>query len=351
MLVEKNTYRIILEDNKVWRKDLLTMYLYDCANQDRTAVIDSFLEGSCCDANGLYRLLDAFCERTGYDPGKITIRTANLVEHHDRYNIIRVPQYWYEVDKINKWLEGKHINNGTNPGYHFGNFIGRANWSRLWIASLLASKFADSTLQTFNSGMRSHYVIKEHTCDYLGLEDLVKHECDILPQVIEFLQTCPRVIPDDIEFIKTVKSFIPQPGYYPIQHPANLNILKEYHKIFVDIVCETRVTGNCFFVTEKTWRCIIARRPFIVMGSQYFLQNLKRLGFKTFDQYWDEGYDEYAPKDRVKHIETVLETISTWPVDVLHQKLELMQSILDHNYQVFTNLNYQKIKQVFCNNN
>ena len=347
MSVEKNTYHQIVEDNKIWRKDLLTMYLYDCARTDRDAVIDFFLEGSCCHANGMYRLLDAFCQHTGYHPSRITIKTANLIEQHNSYNIIRVPQYWYEVDKINAWLEGKTVDTGTHPVYHFGNFIGRANWSRVWIASLLNAKFADTTLQTFNSGLRSHYIVKEHTYDYLGLEDLVKQECDILPKVIEFLNTCPRVIPEDIEYIKTVKPYIPQPDYYPIQHPANLNILKEYHKIFVDVVCETRVTGNCFFVTEKTWRCIVARRPFVVMGSQYFLQNLKQLGFLTFNDFWDEGYDDYDPKDRIKHIEQVLTTISQWPVDTLHEKLQQMQHILDHNYARFVELDYQKIKQVF----
>ena len=347
MSVEKNTYHQIVEDNKIWRKDLLTMYLYDCATADCDVVIDFCLEGSCCHANGMYRLLDAFCEHTGYDPNRITIKTANLIEHHDKYNIIRVPQYWYEVDRINVWLAGKTIDTGTRPVYHFGNFIGRANWSRVWIASLFASKFANTTLQTFNSGLRSHYIVKEHTCDYLGLEDLIKQECDILPEVIEFLNTCPRVIPEDIEYIKTVKPYIPQPEYYPIQHPANLNILKEYHKIFVDVVCETRVTGDVFFVTEKTWRCIVARRPFIIVGSQHFLTNLKRLGFKTFDNWWDEGYDDYSPKDRIKEIEKILETISKWSVDDLHATLEEMKSVLDHNYEIFQSLTYQKIKDVF----
>jgi len=347
MSVEKNTYHQIVEDNKIWRKDLLTMYLYDCATADCDAVIDFCLEGSCCHANGMYRLLDAFCEHTGYSPSRITIKTANLIEQHAKYNIIRVPQYWYEVDRINAWLAGKTVDTGTHPVYHFGNFIGRANWSRIWIASLLNAKFAHTTLQTFNSGLRSHYIVKEHTCDYLGLEDLIKQECNILPEVIEFLNTCPRVIPEDIEYIKTVKPYIPQPGYYPIQHPANLNILKEYHKIFVDVVCETRVTGNVFFVTEKTWRCIVARRPFIIVGSQHFLTNLKRLGFKTFNNWWDEGYDDYSPKDRIKHIEQVLTTISQWPVETLNKKLQQMQHILDHNYAQFVKLDYQKIKKIF----
>jgi hypothetical protein len=348
MLVEKNSYHLILEDLKIWRKDLLVMYLYECFIHNKNIVIDSYLEGSCCRTNGLYRVLDEFCNKTKFPSNRITIRTANLVEFHHEYNIVRIPEYWYEVKKIQQWLLDKKLTTSNNSKKHFGNFIGRSSWYRIWIASLLNSKYKDKTVQTFNSGLQSQYIVKnDGRYDYLGLEELVRYGCNILPQVIEFLQTCPRVIPDDIEYIKTVKSYIPQTDYYPIQHPANLNILNQYPDIFVDIVCETRVLGNVFFVTEKTWRCIVAKRPFIIVGSQFFLQNLKKLGFKTFNEFWDEGYDEYPSGYRIKEIEKLLSTIAEWPVQKLVKILEEMQSILDHNYNIFQELTYQKIAETF----
>lgn len=348
MSVEKNSYHLILEDAKIWSKDLLVMYLYDCLTNNRNAVIDSHLEGSCCQSNGLYRVLDEFCTRTGYMPNRITIRTANLIERHDKYNIVQVPEYWYEVKEIQQWMRGKNLSTSNTPQKHFGNFIGRSNWYRVWIAALLDHCYKDKTVQTFNSSLGSHYIVKnDGTCDYLGLEDLVRHECNILSQAINFLQSCPRIIEDDIEYIKTVKSYIPQPDYYPIQHPANLNILLEYPNIFVDIVCETRITGNVFFVTEKTWRCILSRRPFIIVGSQNFLKNLKKLGFKTFNDFWDEGYDEYPPTQRILEIEVLLNELANKSMDELHQMLHNMQPILEHNYKTFKNLNYQTIKEAF----
>lgn len=348
MSAEKNSYHLIVDDSKIWCKDLLAMYLYDCLFKNIDAVIDTRLEASCSYSNGLYRMLDEFCSRSGYAPNRITIRTGNLVERHNRYNIVCMPEYWYEVEEIQKWAQGKNFITTNTPNKHFGNFIGRASWYRLWIAALLDSQYKDKTVQTFNSGIRSRYTIKnDGVYDYLGLEELVRYKCNILPQVIEFLQSCPRTINEDIEYIRTVKPYIPQPDYYPIQHPANLNILKEYPNIFVDVVCETRITGNVFFVTEKTWRCILARRPFIIVGSQFFLQNLKRLGFKTFNNFWDEGYDEYPPTQRIMEIEKVFCNIASWDVSLLRQKLIDMSDILEHNYQVFTNLTYQKIQETF----
>jgi hypothetical protein len=321
------------------------MYLYDCYINNTNAVIDSHLEGSCCYANGLYRTLDEFCARTGYAPERITVRTANLVEQHGRYNIVCVPEYWYEVREIQKWAAGKDLYTTNSPTKHFGNFIGRANWYRIWIAALLNLKYSNKTSQTFNSGLRSRYIVKDDGAyDYLGLEELVRHGCNIFPEVIEFLQSCPKVINDDIDYIKTVKPYISQPGYYPIQHPANLNILKQYPYIFVDVVCETRITGNVFFVTEKTWRCILARRPFIVVGSQFFLQNLKRLGFETFNDFWDEGYDEYPPEQRINEIEKLLHHIAQWDIKTCRAKLNEMKHTLDYNYNRFMTLTYKDIK-------
>ena len=349
MLVGENMYHQIVEDNKLWRKDLLVMYLYDCLINDTDIIIDFCLEGSCCRTNGLYRILDTFCSKTYYDPARITIKTANVIEHHNVYQIEVVPEYWYEVNEIQIWLKDHPLITTNTPQYHFGNFIGRATWYRIWIASLLNSRYCRISLQTFNSSIRSCYIVKdEGTYDYLGLEELiVKYKCNILPEVIEFLKSCPRTIKEDLEYIKTVIPYIPQVEYYPIQHPANLNILKEYPDIFVDIVCETRVLGDIFFVTEKTWRCILARRPFIIVGSQHFLQNLKKLGFCTFNEYWDEGYDEYPIGQRIQEIEKLLETISKWPVEKLHLKLEEMQELLDHNYNTFINLTYDKIEKIF----
>ena len=194
---------------------------------------------------------------------------------------------------------------------------------------------------------RSYIVKDDGAYDHIGLEELASYGCDILPKVIEFLQGCPRVIAEDQEYIRQVRPYIPQPDYLPIQHPANLNIIKEYPRIFVDIVCETRVTGNVFFVTEKTWRCILAQRPFIIVGSQYFLQRLRRLGFRTFIDFWDEGYDEYEPGQRIREIERLLAQISAWSADTLAQKLQDMQPILAHNLEVFQSLTYDRIRNTF----
>lgn len=343
-----NSFHVGVNDNKFWRRDLLIMHLYECMTNNRDAVLHITPEGSCCNGNSLYRYLDAFCEHTGYSKERISIRTGNMIESHSQYIIKKDATAWFEVPIIQRWLHDNPVDLQATPSLHFGHFIGKSNWNRLWIAAILHHKYHNKTFQTYNTGIGTHYLTKnDNLSDFVGLEDLVKNECNVIDLVVEFLKFCPKFIPEDIEIIKKISTHIKQDDYYPIQLPANLNILKYYNDIFVDVVHETFVRGEVCFATEKTWRPIIARRPFITMGGRNHLKNLRRLGFKTFNEIWDEGYDEYDMQHRVREILQLLDTISMWSTAELANKLKEMKPILDHNYNVFMTLTHQQIKQIF----
>jgi hypothetical protein len=340
-------YKLGINDNKFWRKDLLIMHLYRCHINNEPTTLNVSPEGSSLEGCGVYRYLDTFCNETGYPKQNITIRTGNMAEHHNEYKIQRDATAWYEVPVIQQWLNNNCTDIGATPTKHFGHFIGKSNWNRLWIGAILHKKHSDKLFQTYNTGLGTHYISKINLPDFVGLEDLVKSECDVLDQVVEFLKVCPKFIPEDLEFIKTCPVNIKQQDHFPIQLPANLNILKYYQDIFVDVVHETFVRGDVCFATEKTWRPIIARRPFITMGGLHHLANLRRLGFRTFNNFWDEGYDEYGMQHRVKQIDILLDQIATWSTAKLITTLHQMQEILDHNYKVFTALTHQQIKNTF----
>jgi hypothetical protein len=333
-------------DRKIWQKDKIIAYLYERANSNSPAVLDYCPEGSCSEALGMYRLLDEFCNLTGYKKSNITIVTANMLEHHPEYQIKRQSMYWYEILEHKKWLATHQINVGNNISKHFANFVSRSNWARLWLATIFDIKFRHTVLQTYHyDSQRENYNLN----GYLGLDDLVRFDCNIVPQAAEFLSTCPRTI--DLEFLKTADTstslFQHKDSYYPIQHPANLNLLQFYSEIFVDVYVEANVSGNCFLATEKTWRPIMAQRPFIVLSNVGFLSNLKKLGFKTFDNYWDESYDDYSDGERIRQIEILLDTIAAWPISKCRAVLEDMQPILKHNFECYKSLTFNKLLKTF----
>lgn len=318
-------------DRKIWSKDLILEYLYDCLKNNKDAVIDMLPEGSCAIELGLYRLLDQFCKATGYSKSRITIRTANMLEHHSEYRVQRDAASWYEINAIHKWLCNKIIKTGNTPTKHFANFSSRTNWSRLWIATILDTYFKDMTIQTYHYDKTTN---NYNPNKYTGLDDLLRNGCELYVEAAKFIKSCPRTL--DLPQVKE-----------PIQHPENLKLLDYYHDIFVDIVVEPNVSGNCFLVTEKLWRPIIARRPFIVLSNQNYLHNLRKLGFKTFNDFWSENYDYHSENSRILEIQKILEIISNYNVDQLHKILADMKELLDYNYQIFASLTPQKIQGVF----
>lgn len=92
------------------------------------------------------------------------------------------------------------------------------------------------------------------------------------------------------------------------------------------------------FITEKTWLGIIHRRPFVVAGPAGVLKRLHSMGFKTFNGFWDESYDD-EPDTATRICQTVdiIKQLCNIPVSQLRELVKEMDDILEHNLQVFHN--------------
>jgi len=64
-----------------------------------------------------------------------------------------------------------------------------------------------------------------------------------------------------------------------------------YNQTAYTVITETNLENHYTFFTEKTFKPIMGERLFIMLGGQYYLRNLRELGFKTFDGIIDESYD------------------------------------------------------------
>jgi hypothetical protein len=110
----------------------------------------------------------------------------------------------------------------------------------------------------------------------------------------------------------------------------------------VEIVCETFLSGNSFYPTEKTWRPFVCRTPFLTLGPRGFLANLHKLGFRTFSQWWDESYDQDADLDNgrvaINSIQQTQQRLSMLSTQELEGMYIEMSSTLEHNYQHFMQL-------------
>lgn len=64
-----------------------------------------------------------------------------------------------------------------------------------------------------------------------------------------------------------------------------------YSRTDYTMLTETINQGRDLFFSEKIMKACWARRVFVHFGAQYFLKNLRKLGFKTFHGVIDESYD------------------------------------------------------------
>jgi hypothetical protein len=92
------------------------------------------------------------------------------------------------------------------------------------------------------------------------------------------------------------------------------------------------------YFTEKTFTPSLNKRPFVVLGAPGILAHLKKIGFKTFDKFWDESYDQISdPSTRMEKVAGIVRLISDMPIEKLQNLCYHMQEILDFNYDHYVN--------------
>lgn len=112
--------------------------------------------------------------------------------------------------------------------------------------------------------------------------------------------------------------------------------LKNYEDTFISVVSETWACDDMLFFTEKIWKPIFIGHPFILIGNPGSLKKLKSWGYKTFDKWIDESYDEVVPlKERYSIILRELKRFEQFSLKQRQDIRTEMQEICLHNKQVF----------------
>lgn len=109
---------------------------------------------------------------------------------------------------------------------------------------------------------------------------------------------------------------------------------KIYENSWISIVAETCNEGDLFFPTEKTGKCLLAGRIFLVASSRHFLKNLRALGFETFSDVIDEGYDDVKDDDVRTH--AMMESFAQLAKEDLAKVYQKVMPILQHNQSLMT---------------
>ena len=109
----------------------------------------------------------------------------------------------------------------------------------------------------------------------------------------------------------------------------------EHHRVSAITLCgQTLFHGSGPVYDAKVFKCFLANRPFVLIGSSGTLADLRDQGFRTFNTFIDESYDlEPDPRRRMDLLLAEIDRLSAIPLPELIQIIYDSRDILLHNFQ------------------
>ena len=222
--------------------------------------------------------------------------------------------------------------------YHYEQFFDyldhKINYQHTKKLSAVARRFSGERAAIFHK-VQTTPVLKENTYSSLhnpyGSE---KHHC------LELVKHLELGNEDAVNWLSSNFDFVS--GHSCDLHNPEFNWASELNPVIhmdtlVNVTIETHQRpSEEIFLSEKTYRPFYTAQPFIIFGNPGTLRVLKEMGYKTFDKFWDESYDEdVSIAERLKRLFDTMIKIAETPMEELNSYMEDFEPILRHNFNVF----------------
>jgi len=247
---------------------------------------DTGAEGISLTHSGILKFINQWVKESAHPAKQVVINSPNRYEHTQYRNINGADNHFLQLSG-HYYTEVPDIDSTATK---FGFFVGRHTDQR------------DQMAQDIVAQYQPHFVMS------------------IMKTVYN-----PSPWHDSVRSIPSIDNVFVRDQYFG-DTDTNLSLLKFYNQFQIELAAETMCAGITFFPTEKTFRPITGRRPFLMFGPVNFLNNLRGLGFKTYSECWDESYDQYQGQDRWQRMRYVIDDIICNGYNV-----DLAKEIANHN--------------------
>lgn len=171
----------------------------------------------------------------------------------------------------------------------------------------------------------------------------------------EIITTVPfNRINDAINWNNTISTIIQSTEVNSIKYDGLANTIDIHHqfldiqKSFLYVCTETVFNYPHSYLSEKSYKGITTKRPFVIVGAPNSLALLQSYGFKTFNDWWDESYDsEQNHSLRILSIYNIIKDMCEKSLDDLQIMCDGMSSVLEYNfnhYQTFCQAELSKFE-------
>jgi hypothetical protein len=238
---------------------------------------------------------------------------------------------------------------GLEMDYYFFHGWAALDWYRGYNRISIAQKFSErkpyNTFLCPNNiigGERKHRI--EMLQQFVGRNLLDKN-------LISFPDVCPYegsslkllCIKYDLECpnVKLPLMIDNGSGYAAQSH--RIDLWEQANNSLIHVVTETVYRGKKNHLTEKTFKPIAMQQPFILQSCKHSLEYLRRYGFKTFGEFWDESYDEADDTVRTYEIGKLLENINSMSQKEKASLQSAVSTTVEYNYNWFYSAEFEQL--------
>jgi hypothetical protein len=290
--------------------------------------------------------LDNFYLVTGTQP---IIQNYNLyLEHVKKYNFLPID---VQFENIWEWALARHINSHPSFFENLNNeiklkpkkFLCLNNTPKLHRLYLIAKIIENNLLD-------------KSFCSLLSIGGSIENR--ILNLRNEFSLYFPHRSSEIVDQLKNNLNLFPLYLDGDPNRMARLDILYDKHYIensYFSVITETIFFDDglkrreneievydSYVFSEKTFKAIQGKHPFILVGKSGSLQVLKDMGYKTFHPFIDESYDKIS--DNQKRLDVITEEIKrlcSLSDNEYIDWLVKITPIVKHNFEILKNKHFE----------
>ena len=289
--------------------------LVDCINSGRcNLVINDSIEGRKWCKNNIKIFIDSL-KKKAIDPSKIIVLSQSWSYIYNDMPFRMVHWLWHES------VMSENAKPIDVPRHNFAKkFICLNRYNKQDRFYFIYQMYKNNLLDEFNF---SHHKVTSKDdfdmwddCNWLWTDDMT-----------EFAETTPHIY-DDVdcwkgdEFIK-IDPKHRQDNYIYVVTESVFNVQKPYDPF----------DGMTRDTSEKTWKPIALKMPFIMSHQPFALKRLRDIGYKTFHTIWDESYDEIIDcNKRMAAIVDLVKSLSSREDFV--DMVKSCDDIVEHNFKM-----------------
>ena len=120
----------------------------------------------------------------------------------------------------------------------------------------------------------------------------------------------------------------------------------EYVESCIDLVTAAYFDEGTV-ITEKAYKPMLYKKPFIILGPRYIHQALKNIGFKLYDELFDYSFDDKPYEERLNSVITQIKQILKIPTSELIDRCRSLFEKIDYNYKALDKLQHIDIFDMF----